>query len=176
LAQTLFQYGFYVPASEAVTLCFDEITLCMGDQQDAARGLSSFASEILQVERIIQGIRAGKKWLVLMDELARTTNPVEGKAIVSALVDFLSQNGVHALITTHYEGVGSSCRRLRVKGFREDILKDEPLTLKNINRYIDYSLVEETGDTPPREAFRIMRLLGIDAELVESIANKMNKI
>jgi DNA mismatch repair ATPase MutS len=168
LAQTLFQYGFYLPAAEASTTCFDEIMLCRGDEQDTLRGLSSFAAEALKINGIAQAISEGKNILALIDEPARTTNPDEGKAIVSALTAFLAKHCVHSLITTHYSDIKTSCKRLRVKGFRKEAIS-ERLTIDNINRYIDYSLEEETGTAPPREAIHIMRILGIEPELLELI-------
>ncbi|MDR2057497.1 MAG: DNA mismatch repair protein MutS [Dysgonamonadaceae bacterium] len=174
LAQTLFQYGFYLPASEASTICFDEIMLCMGDEQDTLRGLSSFAAEALKINDIAQAVKEGKNILALIDEPARTTNPDEGKAIVNALTAFLAKHRVYSLITTHYSDIKASCKRLRVKGFRKETI-NERLTIDSINRYIDYSLEEETGDEPPREAVHIMRILDIEPELLELIEEQTKR-
>ena len=58
------------------------------------------------------------------------------------------------------------CHRLRVKGLA-DIPPGTPLRPGDLNKYIDYSLTEEAGDSVPHEAVRIARLLGIDAELID---------
>ncbi len=88
----------------------------IGDEQSELNGLSSFAAEMLNIQAIIAEARAGKKMLVLIDEPARTTNPHEGLAIANALIDLLELLKVRALITTHYSGLKTSCRKLRVKG------------------------------------------------------------
>ena len=41
LAQTLFQFGFYVPAEQAEIALVDEVLLCIGDEQSELSGLSS---------------------------------------------------------------------------------------------------------------------------------------
>ena len=166
LAQTLFQFGLYIPAEKAVIAPVDEVIISVGDEQNELSGLSSFAAEMQKVDKIVQETKAGKNLLVLIDELARTTNPTEGKAIVNAVVDFLTGYNVRALITTHYSGIESSCRKFRVKGFIKDRVQ-EILTIQNINNYIDYSLVEDASETVPHEAIQIASILGVDAELLE---------
>ena len=166
LAQTLFQFGFYVPAEQAEIALVDEVLLCIGDEQSELSGLSSYASEMLRVNAIVQDVKAGKNALILIDELARTTNPTEGKAIVNAMLDFLTDQQARSLITSHYSGIKARCKKMRVKGFVKEYVKGQ-LTINNINEYIDYSLIEDTHDSVPQEAMRIARILGIDEELLD---------
>lgn len=166
LVQCLFQFGFYVPARQARIVAVDEVKTSIGDDQDELSGLSSFAAEMLRIQDMVEVIRAGKRALVLVDELARTTNPLEGRAIVNGVVDFLTTHRTMSLVTTHYSGITASCRRLRVKGFVEGRQAGE-VTWKNINEFIDYSLIEDTGEKAPHEALRIAALLGVDKELLE---------
>ena len=125
---------------------------------------------MLRINRIVQDIKAGKNALILIDELARTTNPAEGKAIVNAVLDFLTENEVRSLITSHYSGIQASCRKLRVKGFMKEKVKGT-LTIHNINEYIDYSLIEDNDTSVPQEAMRIARILGVRREFVGSGRN-----
>lgn len=166
LAQCMLQFGFYVPAGQAEMVLVDEIQTSIGDEQDELNGLSSFAAEMLRIHAIAERIKAGGKILVLIDELARTTNPLEGRAIVNGVVDFLTVAGTMALVTTHYSGIVAECRKLRVKGFVEEKIQGR-VTLKNINEFIDYSLEEDQGDEVPHEALRIASLLGIDEGLLK---------
>ncbi len=176
LAQALFQFGFYVPAEEAAIVPVDEILICMGDEQSELSGLSSFASEMLRIDAIVRKVKAGVKALVLIDEPARTTNPTEGKAIVSAMLTLLAGCHARALVTTHYSGITAGCRKLRVKGFMEEQVRGN-LTVHNIGEYIDYSIVEAESDAVPEEALRIARILGVDDELLRGAAGflKQNK-
>lgn len=163
-AQMMAQCGFYVPAVQAEVMLFGDVVASIGDEQNEMNGLSSFASEIIKISGIVQRCRT-ERLLVLVDEPARTTNPVEGKAIVQALIGLLQSSESVSFITTHYSQLGADCRRLRVKGFVEDMC-DIPLNPQNINRFIDYSLTEDTSDEVPQEALRIASILGCDDELI----------
>ena len=164
-AQQMTQLGMYAPADEAVVTLVDDVATSIGDEQDEMNGLSSFASEIIKISNIIQRCRH-ERLLVLVDEPARTTNPVEGKALVQALIILLEESSSLSLVTTHYSQLGTGCRRLRVRGFVEDMC-DLPLNPQNINRFIDYSLTPDTTDEVPQEAIRIAAILGCDASLLE---------
>lgn len=174
LAQCLCQFGFYVPAKCARVASVAGVAISSGDGQDELSGLSSFAAEMLCVDRIIREVKAGRKILVLIDELARTTNPAEGRALVCGVVELLAGAGVLVLITTHYSGIEGRCRRLRVRGFREEKIEGA-LTLANVTSFIDYSLVEEEREEVPREAIRIAEILGVDGELLEKARRVMEK-
>ena len=172
LAQALTQFGFHVPASSAQFAPVDRIILCTTDEQDELSGLSSFAAEMMSLNKITEHIENGERLLVLIDELARTTNPTEGKAIVGGVLNFLSEHNVSSLITTHYT-IDTPCRKLKVKGFR---LKDKnvKITIHNINNYIDYSL-EENQEEVPHEAIYIAEILGISNDLLHRIKIHLNK-
>lgn len=164
LNQFLFQFGFFVAATFAEMVPVDKIMTGIGDEQSELNGLSSFAAEMLNIQSIISSARSGSKLLVLIDEPARTTNPQEGIAIANALIDLLEALNVRSLITTHYSGLQTDCRKLRVKGLSFP-KNSEPITVANINHYMDYSLMEHTIDEVPREALQIAQILGIDPEL-----------
>ena len=164
LTQYLFQFGFYVPAQRASLCVVEEIITSIGDRQSELSGLSSFAVEILTIDKIIQEGRAGKRVLALVDELARTTNPEEGKVLVGNFIRLTTQLGITALVTTHYSGIEASCRRLRVKGLQ--LKEGQVITAGNISDFMDYALVETDADEVPMEAFTIARLFGVDDELL----------
>ena len=170
LVQAMAQFGFYVPALSAKIVPVEKILISTGDGQDEMRGLSSFASEMLCANAMIQSIEQGDKLLILIDELARTTNPDEGKAIVCGVIDFLLEKCVHSLITTHY-AIDLKCRKLRVKGFIEH-LHNEKITTQNINKFIDYSLEETSENEVPHEAIRIAEIIGVG----EAFLHRVKKI
>lgn len=165
LSQHLCQFGFFVPAAEASVCLVNRIMTSIGDDQSELKGLSAFAAEILKISHIVTAAKTDKKILVLIDELARTTNPTEGKAIVSATANMLNGMGVRGIITTHYSGVNTPCHRLRVKGFVDNI--SEAVTIGNLSDFIDYSLIDDDSGIVPQEALRIASLLGVDPELVD---------
>lgn len=171
-AQMMAQCGMYVPAEEATVHLVEGVVTSIGDDQDEMNGLSSYASEIIKISNILSDSRQ-RELLVLIDEPARTTNPVEGKALVQAIIRILEHQPSFTLITTHYGQLGTDCRRLRVKGFVEG-LENIPLTPQSINRFIDYSLTEDQSDNVPHEALRIASILGCDEQLISLAQENIN--
>lgn len=172
-AQAMVQCGFFAPADMAEITLFDGVAASIGDDQDEMNGLSSYAAEIIKISNIVCRCRT-EHLLVLIDEPARTTNPVEGKAIVQALTDILEPATSTTLITTHYGNLGGNYRRLRVRGFVEG-MSDLPLNPQNINRFIDYSLTEDASGEVPHEALRIADILGCDTELLTSAHSHLER-
>lgn len=166
LAQNLMQFGMYVPATKAHLTVVDEVACSIGDGENMKLGLSSFGAEMLRLNQIIESAKKGKKLLAVIDEPARTTNPEEGFALVSGLVKILEKYGVKSLITTHYSGIPSNGQRWRIKGFIEQG-KVHDLKVNQLEHFMDYSLMADTGDSVPREAFRIARHLGVDEEYLD---------
>lgn len=169
LAQCMLQFGFLVPAAEAQLCLFDDVALLVQDEQDETRGLSSFGAEMQRLDQALRQIKQGRKLLLLIDELARTTNPDEGKAIVSAVLERLKDTDSVSLVSTHYGNLPNEVRRLRIRGFREEKIAEnadaESFDISRIQACMDYSVVEDNEqNTPPAEALRIADLLGFDAE------------
>lgn len=173
-AQIMAQCGMYVPAGKATVRLVDGVVSSIGDDQDEMNGLSSYAAEIIKISGILNDCR-NRTMLALIDEPARTTNPVEGKALVQAIIQILDSTDSTTLVTTHYSQLGAKCRRLRVHGFVEG-MADVPLTPQNINRFIDYSLTEDQSDNVPQEALRIASILGCDPTMIELATNHINNI
>lgn len=171
--QMMAQFGMFVPARQASLVPVDDVLFCIGDEQNEMNGLSSFASEIIKISDTLK--RASfQHLLILIDEPARTTNPMEGKAIVQAIGTLLDKRPSLTLITTHYSQLGLACRRLRVKGFVEN-LADIDLTPETINRFMDYSLLPDDSDDVPQEALRIASILGCNAEMISLASAALNK-
>lgn len=173
IAQLLAQFGFFVPATTATLQLVDDVIFCIGDEQNEMNGLSSFASEIMKISDTLQRSQS-ERLLILIDELARTTNPVEGKSIVQAVATILQQRNSITLVTTHYSQLGLNCQRLRVRGFVET-LSDKPLTPENINQFMDYSLIADNTDDVPQDALRIATILGCDKGLIDLAKKKLTE-
>jgi len=154
LCQLLFQFGFGIPAASAQIAVKDEIHFCIGDEQSVEKGLSSFAAEMKNIDAVIKASREDKKLLALIDEPARTTNPTEGAALVTALLQVLAGRDMSLVMTTHYDIEPGEARCLRVKGFE--------------NGEMDYQLVEVHDGEVPHEALNIAQSLGIDTEWIDT--------
>ena len=154
LCQLLFQFGFGIPAASARIAVKDEIHFCIGDEQSIEKGLSSFAAEMKNIDAVIKASRENKKILALIDEPARTTNPTEGAALVTALLKVLAVQQMSLVMTTHYDIEPGQAHCLRVKGFE--------------NGEMDYALVEVQDGEVPHEALNIAASLGIDNEWIDT--------
>lgn len=173
VAQLMYQFGFPVPAVSAHLEPVDDVVFCIGDEQNEMNGLSSYASEITRISDVIKRSKE-EHLLVLIDEPARTTNPIEGKALVQSIATLMEERDSTTMITTHYSQLGIKCRRLRVKGF-VDSLVDMPLSAQNINLFIDYSLVPDESDEVPHEALRIAEMLDCDVDLIATAKGFLEK-
>lgn len=174
LAQYLVQFGFYAPAASAQVALVAEVMLLSGDTQNEARGLSSFGAEILAVSHIVETVCSGKKVLVLLDEPARTTSPDEGVAIVDAILEILTEQKTVSMVTTHYNRLKTKCRCLRVKGFMEEQARGR-VNCENINRFIDYRLIDATVNEGTSEALTVARLLKVSNKLLMKIDSGQQK-
>ena len=86
----------------------------------------------------------------MIDEPARSTNPIEGTALVEALVDILGQREVALLLTTHYNIPSSHCTRLRVRGMEDGRM--------------NYRLCPAPEGDVPHEALNVAESLNISPE------------
>lgn len=178
LLTAMAQYGLYVPAKSFVLGLNNYIKTSIGDMQSTDSGLSTFGGEIKVVSEAIE--RADEKGLILIDELARGTNPAEGYAISKAIVAYLIEKQAIALLTTHYDNVADikDVVHLQVVGLskidfdilEKEISKEDRMDL--INKYMDYRLrVVDKTEEVPKDALNIARIMGLNHEILE-IAEK----
>jgi len=168
-SQWMFQFGFYVPAQKAVIAPVEKIHFVSGDCDTELTGLSSFVNEIFQIHQILQEVKEDKMMLVLVDEFARTTNPKEGSALVTAFLEMMNCKKVICLVTTHYSNVEGDFRRLRVKGIKWDKIEHIKTQPHELNKYIDYQLEDCNEKTAPEEAVKIAEILAINDAFISLV-------
>lgn len=177
LVPILAQYGFFVPCKKARIGLSNYMQILIGDSQSVERGLSSFGSEMEELKEILD--HSEDRSLLLIDEIASGTNPVEGLALTRSLVDYLIDKPYITLITTHFEAVTeeNGVRNMQVRGLSGvDFRKlDSELKYANrkeriniISKYMDYRLyaVEKNGEIP-KDALNIAKMLGINKEIID---------
>lgn len=165
LMQYLFQFGFALPAAEARMAIYDEIAFCIGDEQSEQKGLSSFAAEMVRIDRMLDKVESGVRVLALVDEPARTTNPVEGSALVSALLGLLAdKKNLTLVLTTHYQ-VENAGQCWRVRGLKEG----------TGGLQMDYGLMKTASNDVPHEALNIAREIGIHPAWIQKADTIMKR-
>lgn len=99
----LAQMGSFVPATEASIGMADRIFCRVGASDNLSQGQSTFMVEMMETARILR--QAGKKSLVILDEIGRGTSTFDGMALAWAVVEELVRCGkgaVRTLFATHY--------------------------------------------------------------------------
>lgn len=101
LLSIMVQSGIHIPASpDSNVYIFDEIFVDIGDYQSIEDDLSTFSSHLLNIRNILND--AGKKSLVLIDEIGAGTDPAEGSAIAASVLIELYNKGAIVFASTHH--------------------------------------------------------------------------
>jgi len=93
------QAGLPVPCAEAEFPFCDRVLADIGDQQSIQESLSTFSAHITRIRDIVE--RATPESLVLLDELGRATDPEEGGALGTAILEGVRACGAFTLASTH---------------------------------------------------------------------------
>ena len=93
------QSGLPVSAEDAEFGMMSETFVDIGDEQSLEQSLSTFSSHVGRIARFLA--RVDERTLVLLDELGSGTDPAEGAALGTAILDFLHERRVPTLVTTH---------------------------------------------------------------------------
>jgi DNA mismatch repair protein MutS len=98
----LAQMGSFVPAASARLGLCDRIFSRVGASDNLAMGQSTFMVEMTETARILR--QAGKRSLVILDEIGRGTSTFDGLSLAWAVAEELArrQGGVRTLFATHY--------------------------------------------------------------------------
>lgn len=104
----LAQMGAPVPASEAVIGVVDRLFSRVGASDNLVAGQSTFMVEMMETARILR--QAGKRSLVILDEIGRGTSTYDGMALAWAVAEDLAaraQGNLRTLFATHYHELTS---------------------------------------------------------------------
>ncbi|MCH7616723.1 MAG: endonuclease MutS2 [Chloroflexi bacterium] len=95
------QAGIPVPAEKDSRLpVFDAVFADIGDEQSIEQSLSTFSSHMGNIISILRA--STHRSLVLLDELAAGTDPVEGSALAQSILTYRLRIGCLTVATTHH--------------------------------------------------------------------------
>ena len=100
------QAGLHVPCDKGSKLpIFKSVFADIGDEQSISASLSTFSAHITNVVSMDRTLALPA--LVLLDEVGAGTDPVEGGALGTAVIDHFRKRGAHLIATTHYDSLKS---------------------------------------------------------------------
>ena len=98
--------GLPVPAADGTVIpVVDDFHVLIGDDQSVLEHLSTFSAYLVRLRRVIE--HATDRSLVLLDELGSGTDPEEGSAIATAVIEHLLETGAMMIVTTHLSALKS---------------------------------------------------------------------
>lgn len=158
------QHGLLVPAQG---LEFSPRDFIRAHLATAAipKGLSAFAGEVSFLRDVME--RSREDGLILVDEIAHGTNPVEGAAVAQAIIEYLIEERTITVITTHFPALPrvKGVYHLRVKGLDRDRLRR--VQADSLQRCIDYRLEEADPSTVQgSDAAIVAEALGLDEAVI----------
>jgi DNA mismatch repair protein MutS2 len=106
LLAAMAQSGLHLPADKGSRLpVFKSLFADIGDEQSISASLSTFSAHITNVVSMDRDLALPS--LVLLDEVGAGTDPVEGGALGTAVIDHFRKRGSHLVATTHYDSLKS---------------------------------------------------------------------
>ena len=114
IAVLMAQSGFFVSASAMKLSLFESLFTRIVSKDNLAKGLSTFAVEMLELKNIFN--RCGVKSIVLGDEISHGTETLSGVAIVASAIIKLAKMRSLFLFATHLHQLSTMEEIRRLKG------------------------------------------------------------
>ena len=165
----LAQSGFFVPAKSMRFCLFDALFTRISGADNIARGLSSFAVEMLELKNIFN--RATASSLILGDEISHSTETMSGLSIVASAILKLSKLKSIFMFATHLHQLPNIKQIEELENLiclHLSVLYDEAQDKLIFNRKLSY------GSGSSMYGLEFAKSLHIDKEFLK-VANEIRK-
>ena len=96
----LARMGWPVPAQRGTRIpLVSNVVLYVGDEQDVLQDLSTFTAIMVRIASMVARVDRGS--IFFIDEAGFGTDPEEGSALATAILEYVCESGGRAFITTH---------------------------------------------------------------------------
>lgn len=156
--------GLHIPAHPDTDIStFDDVFVDIGDNQDMGSALSTFSAHMHNVANIMQ--KAGKRSLLLFDEIGSGTEPNEGAALAIAILEEAYKRGCLVVASTHYGEIKAYSETH--PEFMNAAMQFDPDTLEPKYRL----LIGQSGDS---NALFIARKMKLPASILQQAERYMH--
>jgi len=136
----------------------------IGDDQSVLEHLSTFSAYLTRLKKILA--RANAQSLVLLDEMGSGTDPEEGAAIASAVIEHILDSGALLVVTTHLSALKSfavSDTRIVNASMEFDSETGQP----------SYRMI--TGIPGRSRAIEVAKIIGLPSSVIDSARERLGE-
>ena len=160
------QAGCFVPADDAIIGVCDGIFTRIGASDNISLGQSTFFVEMLELAHIIN--QSTEKSFIIIDEIGRGTNTLDGLSIAWAVVEQLTMKEKRrTMFATHFHELTDLEKIIKgIKNLNVDIIEE--------NNEIMFKYKVTDGTASKSYGINVAKLAGVPRSVIESAENKLN--